>query len=333
VRKDVAAQVWDYGVAPAVLQPISLVDPYAEKTLTLAADNVFGENGQEPGQLNLPRSVAVAPDGSLYVADTGNHRVQHLAPDGTLLADWGTFASLDQGEAPGGTFNEPWGIAVAPDGTVYVADTWNHRVQRFSPDGRFLGMWGTFGQAETQTAFWGPRDVAVDPSGRVYVSDTGNKRVVVFDESGTPLGEMGEAGGGPLPGQLSEPVGVAIGADGLVYVADTWNSRIQVFEETEPNTWEAVREWTLDAWLTNSLDNKPYLDISPSGVVCASDPDGFRTLCFDSAGTFLAGWGTPGTDLTQFGLPVGVAFDSACGLWVTDTNNHRLMHFTLPDCS
>jgi DNA-binding beta-propeller fold protein YncE len=193
-------------------------------------------------------------------------------------------------------------------------------------------MWGTFGQGETATAFWGPRDVAVDATGRVYVADTGNKRIAVFDEDGNPLGEIGEPGGGPLSGQLDEPVGIAIGADGLVYVADTWNSRIQVFSETDPNIWLPLREWVLDAWLTNSLDDKPYLDVSQDGTVCASDPDGFRVLCFNAAGEFVAGWGTPGTDLTQFGLPVGVAFDSACGLWVADTRNDRMMHFTLPAC-
>ena len=332
VRKDVASQVWDYGIAPAVLESISLVDPYAEKTIVLGADAVLGQTGSGEGQLSLPRGVAHAPDGTLFVADTGNHRIQHLAADGSVLATWGSFASLDQGEAPGGTFNEPWGIAAAPDGTVYVADTWNHRIQHFSADGRFLEMWGTFGQGETQTAFWGPRDVAVDATGRVYVSDTGNKRIAVFDDDGDPLGEIGEPGGGPLEGQLDEPVGIALGSDGLVYVADTWNSRVQVFRETEPNIWQPLQEWTLDAWLTNSLDNKPYLDISPTGTVCASDPDGFRLLCFDAAGTILAGWGTPGAELTQFGLPLGVAFDSACGLWVADTRNDRLMHFTLPDC-
>jgi predicted membrane-bound mannosyltransferase/DNA-binding beta-propeller fold protein YncE len=332
VRKDVASQVWDYGIAPAVLEPISLVDPYAEKTVVLPADAVLGEAGTAEGQLTLPRSIAHAPDGTLYVADTGNHRVQHLSADGTVLNTWGSFASLDQGEAPGGTFNEPWGIAVAPDGTVYVADTWNHRIQHFSADGRFIGMWGTFGQAETQSAFWGPRDVAVDSTGRVYVADTGNKRIAVFDKAGNPLGEIGEPGGGPLEGQLDEPVGIALGADGLVYIADTWNSRVQIFSEGDPNVWQALRSWSLDAWLTNSLENKPYLDISQNGDVCASDPDGFRMLCFDATGAFLAGWGTPGSDLTQFGLPVGVAFDSACGLWVADTGNNRLMHFTLPEC-
>jgi uncharacterized protein (TIGR03663 family) len=332
VRKDIAAQVWNYGIAPAVLEPVSLVDPYAEKTITLAADATLGQAGTADGQFTSPRNLAVAADGTLFVADTGNHRIQHLAADGSVIKIWGSFASLDKGEAPGGTFNEPWGIALAPDGTVYVADTWNHRVQHFTADGQFLGMWGTFGQADTLTSFWGPRAVAVDATGRVYVADTGNKRIVVFDGQGNPLGQIGEPGGGPLAGQLDEPVGVAIGPDGLVYIADTWNSRIQVFSEAQPNVWQQTREWTLDAWLTTSLENKPYLDVSDRGTVCASDPEGYRVLCFDDKGAFLAGWGTPGTDSTQFGLPAGVAFDSSCGLWVADTHNNRLMHFTLPNC-
>lgn len=332
VRKDIASQVWNYGVAPAVLQPISIADPYAERSIELAADEFLGGSGSSRGQLSQPRGIAVGPDGSLYVADTGNHRIQHFDADGTAQTAWGSFAAVDPGPAPGGTFNEPWGIAVAPDGTVYVADTWNHRVQHFTADGRFLGMWGTFGQAESPTALWGPRDVAVDSSGRVYVADTGNKRVVVFSSEGEPLGQIGEPGGGPLEGQLDEPVGVAIGPDDLVYVADTWNSRIQVFEEVSPDQWQPVREWLLDAWLTNSLDNKPYLEVSQDGRVCASDPDGYRALCFSATGEFLVGWGSPGAEGTQFGLPVGVAFEDQCTLWVSDTRNDRVAHFSLPGC-
>jgi uncharacterized protein (TIGR03663 family) len=332
VRKDVATQVWDYGVAPAVLEPISVTDPYAEKTVVLSADASLGTSGTGPDQLSNPRDLEVAKDGSLYIADTGNNRILHWAADGSLLNAWGEAGNLETGPAPGGAFNEPWGLAIAPNGTIYVADTWNHRIQHFTADGRFMGMWGTFGQAESQTALWGPRDVEVDAAGRVYVADTGNKRIVVFTPDGEPLGQIGEPGGGPLEGQLDEPVGIAIGPDGLVYVADTWNSRIQVFQETSTNTWEPVREWTLDAWLTNSLDNKPYLAAASDGRVCASDPEGYRVLCFTSTGDFLVGWGSPGSDPTQFGLPAGVAFESQCNVWVSDTRNSRIERFTLPGC-
>lgn len=330
VRKDIASLVWNYGVAPAVLQPVEITDPYASKMTSVEADRVVGQSGNAPGQLATPRAVAVAPDGSLYVADAGNHRIQHLSAAGELLGGWGQFADVGQGDAPGGTFNEPWGVAVAPDGSVYVADTWNNRVQHFTADGAFLGMFGFFGQAESPDAFWGPRAVAVDDRGRLFVADTGNKRIVVFDANGQPLGEVG--GAGALPGLLNEPVGLAIGPDGRLYVADTWNQRIQAFEETEPNVFESSLEIPLDAWIGQSLDNKPYLGVSSAGRVCTTDPEGFRILCFSDTGEFLGGWGEPGPGPAQFGLPVGLAFDAECSLWVSDSRGDRLMHFTVPAC-
>jgi DNA-binding beta-propeller fold protein YncE len=269
--------------------------------------------------------VAVARDGSLYVADTYNHRIQHLAADGTVLQVWGSFADATQSEAPGGTFNEPWGVAVAPDGTVYVADTWNHRVQRFTSSGEFLSMVGTFGQAESLTAFWGPRGIAVDRRGRVFVADTGNKRIVVFDARGQALTAMGEVGFGP--GQLDEPVGVAVDGSGEVYVADTWNQRIQVFTESTPNGFTYAREWPVDAWYGQSLDNKPFLAAGPGDRVCASDPEAFRVLCFRSDGTFEIGWGEYGAGADQVGLLGGLGFSPQGSIWVADAGNARVLEF------
>jgi sugar lactone lactonase YvrE len=325
VRKDIAALLWDFGVTPASLEPGSLEDPYAKGMTRLQAQTVVGSDGTEPGQFKAPRSVAIGRDGSLYVADTFNHRVQHLAPDGTVLQVWGEFADEAQTEAPGGTFNEPWGIAVAPDGTVYVADTWNHRVQRFSSTGAFLTMFGTFGQAETPTDFWGPRAVSVDSHGRVFVADTGNKRIAIFDSRGQPLGQFG--GVGFEPGQLDEPVGLAIDSLDQVYVADTWNQRVQVFAETSTNVYTVVREWPMDAWYGQSLDNKPHLAIGPEDRVCASDPEGYRVLCFNTEGNFEQGWGEFGAGLDQFGLVAGLAYAPDGSVWVVDAGNTRLMQF------
>ena len=330
VRKDVAALIWDYGITPASLEVEPYVDPYADELITLSAEAVYGVNGSELGQFQGPRGMAIAPDGSLYVADAMNHRIQRFSPQGEPLSEWGSFAAAPEGgTAPPGTFNEPWGVAVAPDGSVYVADTWNHRIQRFTAEGEFLGMFGTFGQSERLDTFWGPRGLAVDPNGRLFVADTGNKRIVIFSPAGQPLGQFG--GFGLELGGLDEPVGLALDPQGRVYVADTWNRRVQVFEEVGDSVFTAVAEWPIDGWLGQSLENKPFLSVSRLGTVCVSDPEGYRVLCFDSSGEFSFGWGGSGAGSDQFALPIGLAFDEAGDLWVVDGGNHRLMQFDIPE--
>ncbi len=327
IRKDVAAQVWDYGVSPSALEPPTFEDPYAENIFDLSASLVVGGEGTAPGEFFRPRDVALSPDGTLYVADTANHRVQRLSPDGEVLDVWGTFANRAQGDAPGGTFNEPWGIAVAPDGNVYVADTWNHRIQWFTPEGEFLGMFGQEGYGEVPSSFWGPRDVAIDNGGRVYVSDTGNKYVKAFDLEGNPIGQFG--GAGYLTGFLDEPVGLAASQQGIVYVVDTWNQRIQGFLPIEADaSFAPVAEWEVDAWFGQSLENKPYIDTGAGGAVCTTDPEGFRVLCFQSEGEFLGGWGGIfGDSLNQFDLLSGVAVTDDGVVWVVDSGNHRVLRF------
>ncbi len=207
LRKDLVNQLWNYGTVPTAAEVVA--DPYEGKGIQLNADQIFGTAGAAEGQFNRPRGIAVAPDGSLYVADTENNRIQHLDRDGAVLQSWGGFGDVSVAQVPGGLFNQPWGIGVGPDGSVYVADTWNHRVQKFSPTGEFIKMWGFFGQAEAPEAFWGPRAIAVDQDGRVFVTDTGNKRIVVFDQDGNFITQFGSVG--LNLGEFDEPVGIAVG--------------------------------------------------------------------------------------------------------------------------
>lgn len=326
VRKDVISSLWNYGVSPTVEEVVA--DPYEGKGVVLEANYIVGSTGSEPGQFLRPRGLALAPDGSLYVADTENHRIQHLGPDGSLLQVWGSFAaSTESAEAAPGTFNEPWGIAVAPDSSVYVADTWNNRIQKFTPDGEFVTSWG-YGISQTNDpfGFYGPRSVAVDPQGRVLVTDTGNKRVVVFDADGNFLTQFGQAG--MLPGEFDEPVGIAADSQGQVFVADTWNQRIQVFLAASDGSFAPLTSWDVVAWYGQSLDNKPYLAVYGSDLF-AVDPEGYRVLQFTTSGEFVRYWGEFGIGAGNFDLPGAVAAGPT-GVWVSDTNNSRLLHFSLP---
>lgn len=327
IRKDIIAQIWDFGAAPVVASEQE-TDPYVNGTIDLQPAFVLEGAITSAGPFNNPRDVAVAKDGSLYVADTFNQRIIHFSQSGEVLKQWGAASSQDGAEP--GTFREPWGIAIASDGSVLVADTWNHRIQRFTADGKYLNEWGYFGQAEQPDAFWGPRDVAVDSNNRVYVTDTGNKRVVIFNLDGKYITQFGTAG--MEKGMLDEPVGIAVGSDGNVYVADTWNQRVQVFiPDSTGLTYSASLEWEIAGWYGQSTDNKPYLAVDAEGNVYIGDPEGYRVLVFDSLGTFKYTWGAYSAGIDGFGLVSGVAAAPDGTIWVCDATNNRILKFSPPE--
>ncbi len=327
IRKDVLSLIWNYGSAPAATTP-EQVDPYLNSAVRLIPDQIITSSEAVP--LSTPRKIAFAPDGSFYIGDTGSHEILHFAADGAFIKRWGSFANLADGNAPGGTFYEPWGIAVAPDGSVFVADTWNHRIQKFTSDGEFIKMWGFFGQDVAPDAFWGPRDLAFDSSGRLYVTDTGNKRIAIFDQDGNFISQFGSPG--IDPGQFDEQVGIAIDAQDRLYVTDTWNQRVQVFQiDTTTNTPTYIRSWDIYGWFGQSLDNKPYIAVDNRGNLFVNDPEGYRILQFSTDGQFIRTWGDVGANPDGgFGLPSGIGVDTQGRIWVVDGVSKTLLRFTLP---
>jgi predicted membrane-bound mannosyltransferase/DNA-binding beta-propeller fold protein YncE len=332
VRKDVAAQIWNYGVGPA--ESTVDADPYEANTIMIPADRIFGSERYPPLGLNDPRGIASGLHDDIYVADSRNNRILHIAPDGSLLQEWGSFADQQTGNAPAGTFNEPWGVAVGPDGSVYVSDTWNHRVQKFSADGRPLKMWGQYGQPvpdipESRNSFWGPRGIAVDSNEHVYVADTGNKRIVIFDSEGNYLSEFGTAG--LDPGQFDEPVGVAVSSNGMVYVTDTWNQRIQSFVGSDDGmVFTPFAQWDVNAWFGQSVENKPFIAVDANEHVFVTDPEAYRVIEFTGDGQFVRTWGDFGFGPDEIGLPSGIAVDQLGNIWVTDAGNDRILRYTVP---
>ncbi len=322
VRKDVLADLWDYGIG--AVTAAGLEDPYAEKDLALTpvlAINESGIAGTGPGELNAPRNVAVAGDGRIYVLDSGNHRVQVFDADGQYLNSWGS-----QGGEPG-QFNEPWGLAV-DDEFVYIADTWNHRIQKFTLDGEFVTLFGRSGapgdEPETNGLglFFGPRDIILLPDNRLLITDTGNHRLQIADRDGVFISEVG--GFGNALGQFNEPVGLGTGSDGFVYLADTWNGRIQQFS---PELF-AVNEWPVDAWAGQSINNKPYTAVDSAGRIYVTDPEGYRVLIFNNVGEYLGRFGNFGADVNSFGLPNGIAIDAQDNIYIADSGSNRILKFS-----
>ncbi len=171
------------------------------------------------GQFNQPYGIAVDSSGNVYVADTGNNRIQEFNSAGAYITQWGNLGSGN------GQFNGPGGIAVDSSGNVYVSDHLNNRMQEFSSTGTYITQWGSYGNSPGQ--FNGPSGVAVDSTGNVYVVDWGNSRIQEFSSTGTYITQWGSTGNGN--GQFSSPEGIAVDSSGNVYVADDWNNRIEEF--------------------------------------------------------------------------------------------------------
>ncbi|MCB2179969.1 TIGR03663 family protein [bacterium] len=317
VRKDVAAQIWQFGTTAESYDLTT--DPYADGQIDLQPAVTLSD-------LNLSgaKGIAVAPDNSLYVADTGNNRILHIGTDYQILNAWGT-----EGSEPG-QFNQPWGITVDPDSFVYVTDTWNHRVQKFTAEGAFITTWGTYGLTDATDTFWGPRGIAVNNQGNILITDTGNKRVLVFNSDGEFIQEFGTTG--YQLGEFDEPVGLAVSPiDNTLFVADTWNQRIQAFDYQSGYGYSPAYTWDIDGWYGQSLENKPFITADTLNRVLVADPEAGRVLVFANDGTFLSTFGD--YDLlgeNGFGLIGGLAADNLGGVWVTDSLKNEIKYFSVP---
>jgi DNA-binding beta-propeller fold protein YncE len=131
----------------------------------------------------------------------------------------------------GGEFMRPNGVILANDGTLVVADSYNHRIQVFERSGTFVRQWGEYGTNTGQFTY--PSTIAQASDGTFYIVDGFNHRIQVFSDEGTYLRQWGECG--TNDSQFLYPSGIALHDDGTVYVADTCNHRIQVFTRYATN--------------------------------------------------------------------------------------------------
>ncbi len=175
------------------------------------------------GPFNFPTNLAVAPDGQLYVSDGyGNARVHRFSADGQFIGSWG-----EPGSAPG-QFHVPHGIAVDANGTVFVADRENSRLQLFSPEGEFLEEWTDVAR---------PCEMFIDRQGHVYVAELGYRagmfpgnvplagqttggRVSIFDRGGRLLARWGGGDNPCAAGDFFAPHDIWLDRFGDLYVGE-----------------------------------------------------------------------------------------------------------------
>ena len=202
---------------------------------TLAGSTIgYADGTGAAAQFNAPFSVAVNSAGVVYVADLNNNRIRKVTPAGVVTTLAGSTIGYADGTGAAAQFNNPHSVAVDSTGTVYVADTHNHRIRKVTPAGVVTTLAGsTQGYVDGTGAaaqFYYPYFVAVDSSGAVYVSDTNNHRIrkvtpagVVTTLAGSTPGFTDATGTGA---RFYNPYGITVNSSGILYVVDG-NQRVR----------------------------------------------------------------------------------------------------------
>lgn len=250
-----------------------------------------------------PEGIVVAADETVYVTDTNSHAVRKISPDGTVLTIAGNqLPGKVNGLRTAAQFNLPKGIAIASDGTLYIADTGNHLIRKMAVDGTVTTLAGTGSEGNTNgfgdaAAFRSPDGLTVGSDGAIYVADTGNNLVrrIVVDGTGSATvstlagsGVSGSLNGVGDAAQFRTPQGIVAAAAGVLYVST----------------------------VSDNLIRKIVVGADGKGTV--------TTLAGTSAGVKDG----PGAT-ASFNTPVDLAIDKQGNLFVADRGNGALRKITI----
>ena len=186
----------------------------------------FGKRGKGPEETRLALGLAASGKFGLYVADAPGNRLQRFTLDGKWQANIAAAEGFFDSNSKEGRVSDPRGVAINDEGTVYVADAGNRRIDAFSPEGVFISAIGPkVGSYELVE----PVSVAWDPARFIYFVDRGLKKVFKCAPSGALVAVWGEPGEGP--GRLDSPEAVSFDGNNYLYVLDSKHRRVSVYDK------------------------------------------------------------------------------------------------------
>jgi hypothetical protein len=316
------------GVNRRGLQSVMLILALLTVVLTAPVTQIEAK-GLANGQFDYPAGIATDATGDVYVADSGNNRIQKFTSSGAFIAKWGR-----EGSGNGQFVRPPSGIATNPAGQVYVTETTDqqrgragNRIQKFTSNGAFITKWGNGGSGKGQ--FDWPSGIATDAAGTVYVADSGNSRIQEFTGDGGFIGKWGTYGSGN--GQFDWPSGIATDAAGNVYVTNSnvvasidGNYNVQKFTSSGA----FVAKWGSTGRGAGQFEAPSGIATDVAGNVYVADSGNNRIQKFTVEGSLITQWGGKGSANGQFEFPNGIATDVAGNVYVADSGNNRIQKFT-----
>lgn len=270
----------------------------------------YENNVKEESLFSFPSGLALGEDGVIYIADTRNHRIRAIHPDGQITTIAGTTFARDSYGLPRGgmqdgtpdeaRFNEPMGLAIDQDGVIYIADSENGAIRYIDSSG------------DVQTFVDGlnyPTDVVINDDGQLFVTETLQHRIIKIESNqewsvlaGGGYEQEGDwyvgayQDGNGEQAQFNEPSSLAFGSDGTLYVSDSANQRIRA--------------------------------ITPDGEVTTIAGSGSEML--PGTNYTVGGYVNGPSDEARFNFPKGLHIDDDGFIFVADTHNHKIRVIT-PD--
>lgn len=293
---------------------------------------VFGARGVAAGEFNFPSGMAIDNSGILWVADSYNHRLQRITPDGGVAV----VGARGLGR---GQFMTPMDVAVDDMRSLFVVDQSAHRVQKFTSEGVLELVLGKPGSRPGELR--SPMGVAVNSdTGEILVADTGNSRVQRFDSYGRFLAVLGESESQGAH-MISNPQALAVDMLGRIYVADTLARRIVQFDPLGRFVGYyggAIGPNQKPGSVNLNFDEPRSLAVSSAGRLFIADAQrgaGRISVIDVETGSLLVEMPNAGKTLGALARPSGIAISPAANgaassgdVYVADTMNHRIIRFT-----
>jgi sugar lactone lactonase YvrE len=314
---------------------------------TLAGTGSAGSTNNVSGlyaSFNTPSGVAVASDGTIYVADFGTHIIRKVTPEGvvtTLAGISGTSGATD-GTGAGALFNGPSGLAIGPDGNIYVTEFSGHRIRKVTPDGVVTTLAGNgiaaFANGTgTEARFNNPADIDFDASGKMYIADYSNHRIRILN----PQGVVTTHAGTGATTVLNFPIGVAVGPDGNIYVTEYSGNRVCSIDPSSSPTITGIAGSTantlgyVDATGTAArFENPQGIVVDRNRTIYVADRKNhrIRQMIFNGtawvvttlAGNATAGFADGTGTAASFNEPQGIAIGPDGTIYIGDSLNHRI---------
>ena len=300
----------------------------------------IGASGTDPDEFNSPEKIAVdTSSGKLYVADAGNNRIVRYNLDGTLDAAWGSGGTIGSLGSSVNEFNQPCGVAVDASGGLFVADTHNNRIKKYTSGGSLDVSWGSNGiigsYGDGANQFRDPMAIAVDADGNLYVADTGNSRIKKYksnsemDTAWCSGGIMEASGSGA--GQFNSPSHAVMDSRGRTYVADMMNSRIARYTSggALDTAWGSGGYIGTEGSADDAFNLPRYVAVDTDDNLYVSDLGNGRIKRYTSAGVLDASWVTGGILSDDLYSPIGIDVDGSGNLYVADVNHNCVKRYTL----